>query len=134
MRTIRLVLFSIFGLIGSIFFLIGAIFLSKRQSRKLTLLLEEVVDTLENWKAKPMTVEDKIFLQDSHLLQNMFERGKNKDLTIECSVCGEVTPRGIYYRRKSDKPDSSLPYNFICKDCFEGLPADEAEYFEMVLS
>ena len=82
MQKFRLVLFGFFGIIGSIFFIIGAIFLNKKQHRKLALILEEVVETLEDWRKEPNTIEDVLFLEDVRLTQDMYKKGTNKDLTI----------------------------------------------------
>lgn len=129
MQKIRLFLFGIFGLIGAVFFIIGAVFLNKKQSRKLGILLEEVVENLEDWKKEPTTVEDKLFLEDTKLTQDMYRKGTNKDLSIECSICGCNTPRGKYFaRRDNDNPDSQQPYSLICRECWEELPTDGEDY------
>ena len=129
MQKLRLILFGLFGIIGSIFFIIGAIFLNKKQHRKLSLILEEVVETLEDWRKEPNTIEDVLFLEDVRLTQDMYKKGTNKDLTIECSICGDNTPRGKYFARKdTDGIDSNQPYNLICKECWDRLPCDEEDW------
>lgn len=129
MQKIRLFLFGIFGFIGVLFLIIGAIFLNKKQTRKLNILLEEAVENLDEWRKEPTTIEDKLFLEDTRLTQDMYRRGTNKDLSIECRICGDNTQRGKYFVRcDSDCPTPDDPYSFICPHCWEELPCDGEEF------
>lgn len=129
MRKIRLVLFTIFGLIAVVPFIIGCLFLDKKQSKKISEMLSDWVDSLQDCKKEPKTIEDSIFLNDVELTQDDYERGTNKDLSVECRMCGENTPRGKFYRLKN-AVDSNTPYLFICRDCYHLLPADKTELDE----
>lgn len=129
MEKIRLIIFSIFGFIGALFLVIGAIFLNKKQTRKLTYLLEEFEEQLLEWKGsrEPISIEDKMLYQEYGLTQTIYDKGTNKDLSVECCLCGEVTPRGKYFKRNDTLADTHRPYNFICKNCYNSLPFDERE-------
>lgn len=128
MQKIRIILFGFFAVIGSIFFIIGAVFLNRKQSRKLTILLEEFIELVQDWKSEPTTIEDKLFLEDTKLTQDMYKKGTNKDLSIECRICGENTTRGKYFVRKDSAGNPDTPYNFICKDCWNELPSDYEDW------
>lgn len=128
MQKIRLFLFSIFGVLGGLLIALGGLFLNKKQSTKLVLVLQELADTLEEWKVKNVSIEDKIFIEDTRLTKDMYKKGTNKDLSVECRICGENTPRGKYFVRTDSTPDSQQPYMFICKDCWNQLPEDEEDY------
>lgn len=130
MQKIRTFIFVAFASVGAIFFVLGGLFLNKKQANKFALLLEELLTTLKELRQEPTTVEDKMFIEDTRLTQDMYAKGTNKDLSIECRICGDNTPRGKYYARTDGTPDSLKPYNFICKDCYNQLPLDEEDWLQ----
>ena len=124
MQKIRLVLFGIFGILAVIPFTIGCLFLNKKQASKISEMLGDWLDALEDSKTEPITIEDRMFLNDVELTQEDYERGTNKNLSVECRMCGENTRRGKFYKKK-DVKDSNDPYSFICRDCYHLLPVDK---------
>lgn len=125
MRKIRLLMFVLFGLIAVIPLTIGSLFLDKKQARKLSNLLEDWANDLKGSK-EPKTLEDDMLLATTQLHQELYHKGSNKDLSIECRLCGKVTPRGRYFARK-DAREEHVPYVFICGECYDSLPVDEDE-------
>lgn len=68
-----------------------------------------------------MTIEDKILRNILDIVPDDYSKGRNKSMRVVCSLCGEVSDRGEYYKRDMEEPDSTAPYMFICKDCYEWL-------------
>lgn len=124
MRKIRLIMFSIFGLIATIPFIIGCLFLNKKQANKMSEVLNDLLDSLTENQDEPKTIEDKIFLNDVDITQDDYERGTNRNLSVECRLCGENTPRGKFYRKRNATSDND-PYLFICRECYHLLPEDK---------
>ena len=124
MRKIRLLFFTLFGIMAIVPFVIGCLFLDKKQANKITEMLWDWLDSLEEEDIEPHTIEDSIFINDANLTQEDYERGTNKNLSVECRICGENTKRGKFYKKK-DAKDNNEPYLFICRECYHMLPPDK---------
>lgn len=130
MQTIRKIIFGIFGIFAVLFLCVGVCVLDKKQRKKMEILLESIAETVEEFKEEVLTIEDDIFVAETELTKEDFVKGTNKDLSIECRICGENTPRGKYFTRRNEAPDSQQPYAFICRECYHSLPADKEEWLE----
>lgn len=128
MQRLRFFIFGFFGFIGVLFLLFGSLFLNRKQSRKLSLLLEEATASMQSIQKEPSTIEDILFLEDAQLTQDMYKKGTNKDLTIECRICGDNTPRGNYYALKDCTSENLSPHCLICEDCYNNLPEDREDF------
>ena len=68
-----------------------------------------------------MSIEDKILRNILNVSQDDYSKGENKSLSVSCSLCGEITPKGEYYKRNIVEPDSVMPYAFLCEECYKWL-------------
>lgn len=133
MQTFRKLIFGVFAILAVLFLFIGIVALNKKQRRKMEELLDKLVETVEDFKDEVLTIEDEMLLAEMEVTQEDYRKGTNEDLSVECRICGENTPRGKYYCRK-DCTTPHVPYAFICKDCYRILPKDEDEKMELRLS
>lgn len=124
MQTIRKCLFAILGSIGVVFLLIGMGCLDKKQRKNLSILLDELSWSVDNLAKDSVSIEDKMFEQEVGLTRTDYAKGTNEDLSVECRMCGEVTPRGKYYKRVGVETNEA-PYLVICEDCYKSLPLTE---------
>ena len=133
MRKIRLFFFIIFTMIAVVPFVIGTLFLSKKQIKKLSELFEDIQEAIQETSSEPNTIEDDMLFSNTQLTQEFYRRGTNKNLSVECRLCGTTTPRGKYYCRKNPL-DNGVNYAFICRECFHSLPVDENERIRKYLN
>lgn len=130
-NNLRLLIFYVFAVIGGAFILFGTLFLSKRQLRTLKDVFHSLEDRLEvpdlvYHQPEPQTIEDEIYNNCLAFYSDMYKKGTNEDLSIECCNCGKVTKRGDYYVRNDVlNPDIPLPKMFICPECYNKLPHRE---------
>ena len=114
----------IIGAIGMGIMLLAVSCLTKAQrekTKKLLLDVERVLDDREELIPE-CTIEDEIFSACTNVYKDCYDKGTNEDLTVECRMCGVNTKRGDYYKRNDlIEPDSTLPYLFICPDCYNSL-------------
>ena len=132
-KSIRLLIFYCFAVIGIGFLLLGSLFLDKKQLNWVKDILHSLENKLEPptltyHQPEPRTIEDEIYDACATVRQDMYRQGTNEDLSIECTICGRNTKRGDYYARQ-DALDSDipLPKMFICPDCYDKLPYREAK-------
>lgn len=72
-----------------------------------------------------MTIEDKILRNILDIVPDDYHKGHNKSLIITCSLCGDLSERGKYYKKVMEEPDSTFPYMLICEDCYNWLKEEE---------
>lgn len=126
MQKIRTIIFMVFLVISAIPLFIGSLFLSKKQIRKVTEVLDDIASSISEGNNEPKTIEDAILLEETNLTQEDYERGTNRNLSVECRMCGENTKRGKFYKRIV-ADSNETPYLFICRDCYHLLPQDKSE-------
>lgn len=120
MQMIRKIFFTIFACIGALFLIAGVSCLNKRQRITMELLLEEIKTTVEGFRDEAETIEDKMLKEQITLTKKDYIKGINQDLSVECRMCGEITPRGKFYKRV-DAQDNNTPYLVICEKCYRWL-------------
>ena len=127
-NKIRFGIAYIIGTFGMGIMLLAVSCLTKAQRDKTKQLLLDVERVLDerDYPLEGCTIEDEIFSACSEVYKDNYGEGTNEDLTVECRMCGVNTKRGRYYKRNDLlEPDSTLPYLFICPDCYNSLPNKE---------
>lgn len=117
---IRKFFFTIFAFVGALFLIVGVSCLNKRQRRTMELILDKIKDAVEDFKDEVETIEDRMLKEQITVTKSDYVKGTNQDLSVECRMCGEVTPRGKFYKRV-DANDGEVPYLVICEDCYKWL-------------
>lgn len=127
-NKIRFGIAYIIGAVGIAILLLAGCCLTKEQRDKTRRALEGLEKTLDCGidTCECVTIEDEIFSACANVYKENYSEGTNEDLTVECRMCGVNTKRGKYFKRNDLlEPDSSLPYLFICPDCYNSLPNKE---------
>lgn len=127
-NKIRFGIGYIIGAIGVAILLLADCCLTKEQRDKTRRALEGIEKSLDccTDTYEVTTIEDEIFSACANVYKDNYSEGTNEDLTVECRMCGANTKRGEYFKRNDLlEPDSTLPYLFICPDCYNSLPNKE---------